>query len=105
MENQTIIVLNQGEAERYIPSDFERMIDMLQKVRFSAVDDVREFVKAAAKCDFDVDISDPDAFKPVDRTFYFFVDKEVETETSNSLSLEFELPTKNDSEIVSFDLR
>ena len=55
--------------------------------------------------DFDVDISDPDAFKPVDRTFYFFVDKEVETETSNSLSLEFELPTKNDSEIVSFDLR
>ncbi len=30
---------------------------MLQKVKFRAVDDVREFVKAASKCEFDVDLS------------------------------------------------
>ncbi len=30
---------------------------MLQKVKFNDVEDVREFVKAASDCEFDVDIS------------------------------------------------
>ena len=30
---------------------------MLQKIRFSQPEDVREFVDAASKCNFDIDIS------------------------------------------------
>ncbi len=29
---------------------------MLQKIKFNAVDDVKEFVQAASECEFDVDI-------------------------------------------------
>ena len=35
----------------------ERMIFMSKKIRLNATEDVKEFVKAASKCDFDVDIS------------------------------------------------
>lgn len=35
----------------------ERMKFMSQKIRLNATEDVKEFVKAASKCDFDVDIS------------------------------------------------
>jgi len=33
------------------------MIFMSQKIRLNATDEVKEFVNAASKCDFDVDIS------------------------------------------------
>ena len=35
----------------------ERMRMMSQKIKLSAPEDVKEFVKAANKCDFDIDIS------------------------------------------------
>ena len=35
----------------------ERMRIMSQKIKLSAPEDVKEFVKAANKCDFDIDIS------------------------------------------------
>ena len=35
----------------------ERMRIMSQKFKLSAPEDVKEFVKAANKCDFDIDIS------------------------------------------------
>lgn len=35
----------------------ERMTDMSQKIRLNETADVKEFVQAANKCDFDVDIS------------------------------------------------
>ncbi len=35
----------------------ERIMHMLQKIRFSQPEDVREFVDAASKCNFDIDIS------------------------------------------------
>ncbi len=35
----------------------ERMRIMSQRIKLSAPEDVKEFVKAANKCDFDIDIS------------------------------------------------
>lgn len=35
----------------------ERMRIMSQKIKLNAPEDVKEFVKAANKCDFDIDIS------------------------------------------------
>ncbi|MBQ1310242.1 MAG: HPr family phosphocarrier protein [Blautia sp.] len=35
----------------------KEVIPLTQKVRFSAADDVREFVDAASQCDFDIDVS------------------------------------------------
>ena len=32
------------------------MAQELRKIRFSTTDDVREFVDAASKCDFDIDV-------------------------------------------------